>query len=37
LVAFLLSPQLASALFALMLFSVALTLIIRAFGKNADD
>jgi len=37
LVAFLLSPQLASALFALMLFSVAITLIIRAFGKNADD
>lgn len=36
-VAFMLSPQLASTLFALMLFSVAINLIIRALKKKTDD
>jgi uncharacterized membrane protein YfcA len=35
--AFMLTPQLASALFAIFLFFVALNLIIRAFKKSAED
>jgi uncharacterized membrane protein YfcA len=36
-VAFMLTPQLASALFAIFLFFVAVNLIIRAFKKSAED
>ena len=37
LIAFMLSPQLASVLFAIFLFFVALNLIIRALGKSTND